>query len=64
MVAGIIGIISSIWFPICGTIDLIKLFKRLETKESNDLDDGRVEGNVSLADAAELAAKENKKADS
>jgi solute:Na+ symporter, SSS family len=50
IVVGIIGIISTIWFSIGGTWDLLRLFKRLEAKETNLHDDGRVIGHVSSED--------------
>ncbi|MFA5865596.1 MAG: sodium:panthothenate symporter [Phycisphaerae bacterium] len=53
IVAGVIGLVSTIWFSIGGTIDLRKLFKDLAKKEENILDDGRVIGHVS-ADDVEL----------
>ena len=52
IVAGIIGIVSSVWFTIGGTIDLRRLFKRLRERELNVLDDGRVIGHVSADDVA------------
>ena len=59
-----IGIVSTFWFGICSTRDLIRLFRDLEARERaggglNALDDGRVEGHVSLADAAEVARVES-----
>ena len=48
----IVGIISTFWFTIGGTIDLRKMFKRLDEKEANLLDDGRVIGHVSADDVA------------
>ena len=50
IVVGVIGIISTIWFAIGGTWDLMRLFKRLEAKETNPHDDGRVIGHVSAED--------------
>jgi len=50
IVVGIIGVVSTIWFTIGGTWDLMRMFKRLDAKESNVLDDGRVIGNVSADD--------------
>ena len=47
---------TAIWFGICGIIDLRRMFNDLEKRVSNPLDDGRVEGNVSLADKKELEA--------
>ncbi len=41
LVAGVIALVSTFWFSICGTKDLIRLFKRLEEKKSDDSDDGR-----------------------
>jgi hypothetical protein len=38
----IIGIITTIWFTVGGTMDLVRLFKDLAVKEQDDSDDGRV----------------------
>ena len=59
-IAGVIGVVSTFWFGICSTRDLLRLFRDLDEREKaggglNSLDDGRVEGHVSLADAAEIA---------
>jgi hypothetical protein len=40
----------TIWLFIGGIRDLRQLFHDLEHRNVNDLDDGRVEGHVSLAD--------------
>lgn len=58
LVAGAIGVISTIWFGICGTKDLLQLFKDLDNKEADVLDDGRVEGNMSIADIAAMKKAE------
>ena len=50
ILVGVVGIISTIWFTIGGTWDLMRLFKRLEAKETNLHDDGRVVGHVSSED--------------
>ncbi len=53
LVAGGVGIVTTVWFSIGGTRDLWKMFKHLDerTQESaNVLDDGRVIGHVSAAD--------------
>ena len=56
IIAGAIGLVSTVWFTIGGTLDLRKLFKALAKKETNILDDGRVIGHVS-ADDVELVEK-------
>ena len=50
ILAGIIGVVSTIWFTIGGTWDLNRLFRRLREKEFNVLDDGRVINHVSTDD--------------
>ncbi|MBO4630938.1 MAG: sodium:panthothenate symporter [Lentisphaeria bacterium] len=54
MVSGLIGIISTVWFMIGGSIDLYRLFRDLDKKQANLLDDGRVIGHVSAADLADV----------
>ena len=51
IVPGVVAAISTVWFGIGGAIDLTRLFRDLKSRrEVNVLDDGRVEGHVSLAD--------------
>lgn len=50
IVTSLIGVISTVWFLIGGVIDLRKLFRDLSARIDNPLDDGRVDGNVSLVD--------------
>ena len=57
-VTTVIGVVTTVWFGICGTKDLFQLFKDLENKEMDELDDGRVAGNMSVADAAKMKAIE------
>ena len=53
----IVACITTVWFGVGGVIGLRQLFRDLRARrETNDLDDGRVEGNVSLADKMELEA--------
>ncbi len=50
----VIAAITSVWFTIGGVKDLFDLFRTLAKRTKvNVLDDGRVEGNVSLADKDE-----------
>ncbi len=50
IIAAIVCAITSVWFSICGTRDLMRLFRDLKAKETNELDNGSVVGNVSAAD--------------
>jgi Na+/proline symporter len=52
IVPGIVAVVSTVWFTIGGTIDLRRLFQRLEAKEIDILDDGRVIGHVSADDVS------------
>ncbi len=54
----VFSIISVFWFGIGGAIGLVQLFKDLENREIDPLDNGQVEGNVSLADKAKFARVE------
>ena len=47
-----VGAVSTVWFTIGGTRDLLRIFKALKIKETNMLDDGRVIGHVSADDIA------------
>jgi solute:Na+ symporter, SSS family len=47
-----IGAVSTVWFTIGGTRDLIRMFKALSVKKTNMLDDGRVIGHISADDVA------------
>ena len=50
----IVGVVSTVWFMTGGIRDIIRLFRDLEKRTANYLDDGRVEGSMSLADKAQL----------
>ncbi len=56
LLAGAIGLVSTVWFLIGGTMDLRRLFVDLAAKKTNVLDDGRVIGHVS-ADDVELVER-------
>jgi hypothetical protein len=54
VIPGIIAVISTVWFLIGGVIDLRRMFHDLEVREINNLDNGMVEGHISLADKSQL----------
>ena len=56
LVPGVIAVIVTFWFGIGSIIDMRQLFKDLKNRKLNFLDNGMVEGNMSLADKAELEA--------
>jgi Na+/proline symporter len=60
VIAGIVGIVSTVWFTIGGTWDLMRMFKRLAEKQVNELDDGRVIGHVSADDVILVEEVEHK----
>jgi Na+/proline symporter len=56
----VIALIATFWFGIGGVADLYRLFRDLKNRTVNPLDDGRVEGHVSVADQAEFKEIESK----
>jgi solute:Na+ symporter, SSS family len=60
-VMGLNAVVTIFWFGYCGTRDLRQMFRRLEarTTGASVLDDGRVEGHVSLDDLALVAQAEH-----
>ena len=58
VIPGIMAVITTFWFGIGGYRDLMQMFRDLKTRKVNHLDNGEVEGNVSLADKEELEAVE------
>ncbi len=56
LVPGAIAVIVTFWFGIGSIRDMRQLFRDLKTRKLNFLDNGVVEGNMSLADKAELEA--------
>ncbi len=62
-VPAVIALFTTFWFGIGGAIDLVKLFRDLEKRTVNHLDDGRVEGHTSLADKEVFEKLEKGKAE-
>jgi hypothetical protein len=56
VIPGILAFITAIWYGIGGVRDLIRLFRDLELRKVNHLDNGMVDGSMSLADKTELEA--------
>ena len=54
VVPGIVAAVSTVWFTAGGFRDMVRLFRDLKARSVNPLDDGRVEGHMSLADKTEL----------
>ena len=52
LIPGIVAFISTFWFGIGGAVDIYRLFRDLEKRVADPLDNGWVEGHVSLADKA------------
>jgi len=50
----VLTIISIFWFGIGGCVDLVRLFRDLKNRMINPLDNGQVEGHISLADKNEF----------
>ncbi|MBE6371697.1 MAG: sodium:panthothenate symporter [Lentisphaerae bacterium] len=60
-----VAVISMIWFMIGGVIDLRRMFRDLAARtQINELDNGMVEGNVSLADKKAFKALDQNQNDS
>lgn len=60
----LVGAVSTVWFGFCSTRELFRLFRDLASRDAsafNTLDDGRVEGHMSLADAARFAEVDSPK---
>lgn len=62
-VTGFLGIVSTFWFLIGGVIDLRALFRDLGARRDDPLDNGVVEGHVSLVDKAAFEARTGRKQD-
>ena len=58
-IACVKAMISMVWFMIGGIVDMRRMFRDLAARtQVNDLDNGMVEGNVSLADKKSFASLE------
>ncbi|MGE4565082.1 MAG: sodium:panthothenate symporter, partial [Victivallaceae bacterium] len=55
----LVGVVSTVWFMVGGIIDMYALFRDLEARVANPLDNGVVEGHISLADKARFDRVEN-----
>jgi Na+/proline symporter len=60
IVPGVMAFISTFWFGIGGIIDMRQLFRDLEARVSNHLDNGQVDGHVSVVDKARIEEVERK----
>ena len=56
VIPGVLAFISTFWFGYGGIRDLLALFRDLKKRVVNHLDNGTVDGNMSLADKAQLEA--------
>jgi hypothetical protein len=56
-----IGLISTVWFTVGGVIDLRRLFRDLKARVDDPLDDGWVEGNMSVVDIERAKMVETQK---
>ena len=56
LVPGFITVVVTFWYGIGSVVDMRQLFRDLKNRKLNFLDNGQVEGNMSLADKAELEA--------
>ena len=54
----VLGIGTTIWFTCGSVMDIRRLFRDLEARKRDSLDNGMVDGQVSLSDKAVFAAKE------
>lgn len=55
----VVGSVSTVWFMVGGVIDIRRLFRDLKLRVVNPLDDGWVEGHVSLVDVEKYGSDES-----
>ena len=58
VIPGIAAAVTTVWYGIGGTVDLFRLFRDLENRIVDPLDNGMVEGHVSLSDKKRFAEVE------
>ena len=63
IIPGIAAVITTFWFGIGSSIDLVRMFRDLKNRVSNPLDNGMVDGHVAIAEKAQLDAIEAKDKD-
>ena len=54
LVPGVVAVISTFWFGIGGVADMRRLFRDLKKREVDHLDNGVVEGNISISEKARM----------
>ena len=60
IIPGIVAVISTIWFTIGGIIDLRRMLRDLNNRTVDELDNGMVDGHVSLSDKKKFSEIEEK----
>jgi len=55
VIGSVVGVVSTFWFAIGGTLDLRKMFKRLAEREVNIHDDGRVIDHQNAEDVEDVS---------
>jgi len=61
VIPGIMAFISAFWLGTGGVIDLFRLFRDLEARSVDDLDNGVVDGDVSIVDKKKFEEREKEK---
>ena len=64
IIPGIAALITSVWFTIGGVRDMIAMFRALKNRVANPLDNGMVEGHVSIDEKQKFDAIDKKEEDS